>query len=112
MSIQAIRSCALSVVTAAALGAMSFVGPVNAAEAKSVAVSYADLDLTSDAGRAMLERRIDRATEAACEGAKANTGTQIQNKYRTCLAEARANVAKKVQLAITSARVDSVAEAK
>lgn len=39
---------------------------VPAAEAPSVSVAYADLDLSSTAGRATLDRRIARAVDAVC----------------------------------------------
>lgn len=112
MTTNLIRATAFSAIVAAALGTITLVGPAHAAEAPRVSVSFADLDLTSEAGRATLERRIDRAAEAACAGAKANTGTRIQSTYRACLKEARGNVAKQVERAVASARTDSVAEAK
>ncbi|MCR5871991.1 MULTISPECIES: UrcA family protein [unclassified Sphingomonas] len=52
---------------AAALGAALLVSlPTVAGQGKHVRVSYADLDLTADAGKKTFERRIARAADAVC----------------------------------------------
>lgn len=41
-------------------------GAANAAEPRAADVSYADLDLSSAAGQAIFDRRIENAVEAVC----------------------------------------------
>lgn len=50
---------------AAAVALTAYVAPAHA-EAPSLAVSYADLDLTSSEGHAELNARIDRAARRVC----------------------------------------------
>ena len=52
-------------VTAAGLSTFTAVGPAVAAEA-GVVISYDDLNLGSAAGRAVLDRRIERAATRIC----------------------------------------------
>jgi UrcA family protein len=90
---------------AAALLAASPVTPVRADESKSVSVSFADLNLASEAGRDALHRRIERAAEQACAAAKANSTTRIQSQYRSCLTQARASATRQVEASIAAASV-------
>lgn len=53
----------LTIVAAMAIAAQVAPAP---AQAASMAVSYADLDLTSAEGHATLDARIDRATRRVC----------------------------------------------
>ncbi len=65
-----------------------------AAQARTAEVRHADLNLTSAAGQAELERRIERAARKVCSE-EANTGTHIKD-YRAvdrCKADVRAQVA-------------------
>ena len=55
-------------------------------------VSYADLDLTRAAGRATLERRIDRAVRAVC-GRAAPTDLNGLDQVQLCRAETLADAA-------------------
>ena len=78
---------ALAIATTLAAGAIT---PALAGESKSIEVSYADLDLTSDADRNELEQRIDRAARKICDVDGHGTGARIATKdARTCYAEAR-----------------------
>lgn len=54
-------------------------------------VSHADLDLSSSAGRARLERRIDAAVRDVC-GEAASFDLARREAVRECVAETRANV--------------------
>jgi len=80
--------------------------PTNAnAEHRKEAVSYADLDLNSDAGAAVLVQRIKSAAKSVC--APEPTGLAEQTAYKSCLktsvshALARLNNAKVSALAAT-----------
>ncbi len=90
---------------AAALLAASLSTPVRADEAKSVAVSFADLNLASEAGRDALHRRIKRAADQACAAAKANLATRIQSQYRSCLTQARDSATRQFEASIAAASV-------
>lgn len=58
--------------------------------ARDVTVSYSDLDLQTAQGRATLERRLEAAARAACEGTFTTTGTLLPNQaQRKCMSMAR-----------------------
>ena len=59
------------------------------AEAVSVGVSYADLDLTAPAGSAVLEQRIDAAVDKVCEKPDMRALTAMV-AWEACKADARA----------------------
>ncbi len=63
------------------------------AHAESVAFRYNDLDLTTDAGKAELEKRIDTVMRQACPG-EAITGSRIaSDPERTeCMADVRRQI--------------------
>lgn len=81
--------------TAAALALISAIAaPAVAAEAatkQSAAVTYADLNLASDAGRAVLDRRIEHAVEKVCGRTTGNAGmdASVRKCQRDTLASAR-----------------------
>lgn len=54
---------------------------------RTARVSYADLDLASAAGRAMLERRVDAAADAVC-GRNGYVGLAEQRTAAACHASA------------------------
>jgi UrcA family protein len=54
-------------------------------------VSYADLDLSSAAGRARLDRRIDASVRDVC-GDAPSFDLARRHAVRECIAETRANV--------------------
>ena len=80
-----------SIPVLAALALASAVAAPAAAEETSVAVTYADLDLTSPAGAKTLEERIDTAVEAVCEK-PAIRDLKAMVAWEECKAAARAGV--------------------
>jgi UrcA family protein len=60
------------------------------AQTGAVSVRSADLNLTSDAGRAVLQQRIAHAVDRVCGSSHARTTADIQ-AYATCSKTARAN---------------------
>lgn len=95
-----INSTRLVAVTLATLATL--VGPTAARaqvnEVPSVVVSYADLDMNSDAGRTQLHRRLVGAARDAC-GVGGSAITSLQDKmqaarcYKQSLARAEAALA-------------------
>jgi len=83
-------------ILAAALGAAAVFATPAAAENVS-AVTYSDLDLSTSAGQAKLERRIDSAARSACGFAEIRTGTIMRSSAaRECYEEAKARVHQQV----------------
>lgn len=72
---------------ALAAGLVALSAPAAARDAR---VSYGDLDLATAAGRAELDKRIDRAAAEAC-AAEPLTGSRIRKSslVRKCVADAR-----------------------
>jgi UrcA family protein len=60
-------------------------------EPASVTVSYADLDLSDPAARAVLSRRIDAAVRQVCPGARGRTDLTWSAQRSACRAVARAS---------------------
>ena len=81
---------------------------VPAAAKETVAVSYADLDLTKAAGRDALERRLDRAVRTVCGVSPTRYLNRLEG-YKTCVAEARASYQSQVELALSNANARRVA---
>lgn len=80
---------------AAAVALTAYVAPAHA-QAPSVAVSYADLDLTSAEGHAVLNARIDRAARRVCAAEDIRNLEQMAAAglcYRTALAAAQPKLA-------------------
>lgn len=79
-------------VAAAGLSTFTAVGPAMASEA-GVTVQHADLNLASAAGRATLDRRIDRAARQIC-GTALTVELELAGEVNACradvMAEARA----------------------
>ena len=88
-------------ILAAAL--LGIVATAAAAEAPaSVNVKYSDLDLSTAAGQAQLERRIDKAARSVCGVDDVITGSRVpSNEARLCLEETRARVHAQVAQAIS-----------
>lgn len=113
MSTFSFRTITATTLLATALFAPVTAGATQAAEPRSVSVTFSDLNLASEEGRAALNRRIERAAQEACSAANTQTSTRVKTQYRACLAEARTSVGKKVEAAIAAAgRPSSIAEAK
>ena len=61
-----------------------------ATDQRTTGVTYSDLDLSTEAGRAELERRIDSAARQVCAIGESDVGTRIVTREkRTCYREAR-----------------------
>lgn len=59
----------IKTITAALTAAAAFALPIhaaNASEGQAVSISYADLNLASEAGQSILDRRIENAIEDVC----------------------------------------------
>ncbi|MGH6786094.1 MAG: UrcA family protein [Novosphingobium sp.] len=86
------------------LGAALALVPVTAeatAQGVQVKVSYADLDLSSSDGKAVLDRRLDRAVSMVC-GKGSNATVREQAASRRCRRIATAEIAPQRQLAINT----------
>lgn len=76
---------------AAAAFLMGLAGQAAAQEpARSVAVSYADLDLSQAAGRAALERRIGNAAANVCSPQPSGIDLTMTHYYEQCRTDALA----------------------
>lgn len=73
--------------------------PTIGLEAKTKAVSFADLDLTKPKGVRTLKRRIADAVERVCDPAKRMTVYE-QQVYRVCAAEATADANAQIERAV------------
>jgi UrcA family protein len=76
----------------AAFAGLVAVSPVAASPSKPAShiVRYSDLNLSSDAGRATLDRRINQAVRAVC-GTASSTALQDKLNVEKCYAAARAS---------------------
>ncbi|WP_379923321.1 UrcA family protein [Erythrobacter sp. R86502] len=88
--------------------ALAIAAPL-AAETKSVAVSYSDLDLTRPDGRVVLEQRLNRAARQACKSGASLRNLAALVSDRACIAKARANYQPQVELALNAANARRVA---
>ncbi|MBU3077750.1 UrcA family protein [Sphingomonas quercus] len=81
----------------------AFVGQADAAPRQSspVAVSYHDLNLATDAGRAALDRRIRRAADRSCGWSGA--GIAVRAMDRKCRIAAIAGAQAPMELAVIAA---------
>ncbi|MCB2106911.1 MAG: UrcA family protein [Rhodobacteraceae bacterium] len=110
------RSLSLATVSlAATLGAAvlttSFQASAFEPQSRSVAVQYADLDLTQKSDRDTLERRIKRAAEQACAPADSKA-VQLHRIYANCLKDARANAERNFATVVAAAqKATNVAQA-
>lgn len=69
---------------------------------RSVVVSYADLDLSTQAGQTKLDRRIARAVSTVC-GNAASVDLEGQNNVAKCRTDTAKAVSDKVATAVASA---------
>ncbi len=90
-----LSNLARAAVVAAALAAAA---PAIAEGAKSVKVSYADLNLSSAPGKAALERRIARAADRVCRVGH-EQGLQLKAAAKRCAAETRESTQPAIELA-------------
>ncbi|OGS51347.1 MAG: hypothetical protein A3J40_10615 [Erythrobacter sp. RIFCSPHIGHO2_12_FULL_63_10] len=92
---------------AAAAGAVLISTPVLAGDdnAPKVTVEYDDLDLTSEKGQAVLERRVRAAINQACEASSQITGSRVMSADKSrCLAAARRSAKSQVAAIIEDAK--------
>ena len=84
----------LPALAAIAAGLVAIAAP---AAAKESVVVYADLNLATEAGRAELDKRIDRAATAVCK-ADPLTGSRIRSTklVRQCIADAKKEIGEQV----------------
>ena len=73
-----------------------------AAQTRSIGVDASDLDLASDAGRAVMQQRIGHAVDNIC-GSPHSRSTAEQVNYATCSKAARADVQTKVDAMVAAA---------
>ncbi|EIZ78406.1 hypothetical protein WSK_3025 [Novosphingobium sp. Rr 2-17] len=96
-----IANTTTAIAAAAICTAALFASP--AAYAKSVEVSYADLDLTTAEGQKALDRRLNRAARSACGLDEVTTGTHLPSaSARLCYEQARAKSKERLAEAIAS----------
>lgn len=72
------------------------------AAAKSVAVEYRDLDLTSEKGRKQLDRRINKAARQVCGVDEVTTGSRLKALSLQCYRKAKKDAAVQVASVIES----------
>ena len=87
-----------AILAAAALGAAAvFAAPAAAETTGSVAIEYADLDLSTKAGQDRLDRRIDSAARSACGMDRVVTGRFTPSTaQRECYAQTKTSVHEQV----------------
>ena len=71
----------ITVILAAAIG---LIGTTSLAQTAAVRVSYADLDLSTRAGRAVLDHRIARAANLVCDTADFPSDLEKYAAGRSC----------------------------
>jgi UrcA family protein len=72
------------------------------AQTRSIGIDASDLDLASDAGRAVMQQRIGHAVDNICGSPHART-TSEQVNYATCSKATRADVQIKVDAMVAAA---------
>ena len=72
------------------------------AQTRSIGIDASDLDLASNAGRAVLEQRIGHAVDNICGSSHARS-TWEQVNYASCASAARAEVRSKVDAMVAAA---------
>ncbi len=78
----------------AAIGTLCAAQP---AFAEAAAVSYKDLDLTTEAGRKELDRRINTAAREVCGFNEERTGSRVVSRdARKCYEDARQKLATRI----------------
>lgn len=85
-----------SLLAALALAAGGVAVPAAAGDTDEIEVKYADLDLSSERGRAALERRIDQAALRKC-GRGVSTGPVLSSgRAKACYERARASARQRI----------------
>lgn len=103
-----VSTARFSMIAAAALAASSLAvitAPAAIAAATQATVTYGDLDLTTEAGRATLDARITRAARIACSS-QIETGTILRGRANPeCVAAARAQIERQVAVRTASSKL-------
>lgn len=87
-----------------ALAALALGSVAASAAAESVEVRYYDLDLSTEKGVKMLERRIDYAARDVCDAKTPDTGTRIlRHEAIDCIDKAKASASRQVAAVIEDA---------
>lgn len=83
------------IATLALAAAVTAAAPASATDptTRTVKLRYADLDLATRSGRAVLDRRVDAALERVC-GSQGPTVNNEERKIAKCRAEAVARIAR------------------
>ena len=90
-----------SITTAIAALSIGALAIIPAAHANGVQVRFNDLDLSTQAGRAALDLRIERAARSVCS-VQNETGTILQNRIsQRCLSEARKSISDQIALRVS-----------
>ena len=77
--------------------------PVNAsAHTRSIEIDTGNFDLSTQAGRAMLDAQIDSAVRKVCRSDQRGVAARLE--MQACAAEARSAVQSQIELAMTDAR--------
>jgi UrcA family protein len=74
-------------------------------------VAFADLQLESDAGRAELQRRLDRAVQSICSVDGIPSSIALSAEQARCVAETSASLSGSVDAAIRANRAAATATA-
>ncbi|MEE4206850.1 MAG: UrcA family protein [Erythrobacter sp.] len=100
----------ITIALAAALaGVAALPAAARAEEPATVTVRIADLDLTSEAGRKTLDRRIALAARKVCGGAPDLRNLAGFAAYRNCVDAAHASTQEQVRVALDAANARRVA---
>ncbi|MBX7482217.1 UrcA family protein [Qipengyuania qiaonensis] len=79
--------------TLATIAAIGIALTAGTAHAKSITVTYDDLNLGTAAGQKVLSQRIDKAARDACGYSESRTGTRLQSREaKACFEKAKADV--------------------
>lgn len=99
---------ATAILGLALAAAPALTAPAFAAEATRITVEYKDLDLTSEKGQRMLDRRLENAARKACGYESQNIGTRIiSQEARSCYKQARSSAREVMAVAIRDASEDT-----
>ena len=96
------QSLALALAAAAMLGAPAAYA---ATPGDAVKVSYTDLNLSSEKGQKILERRLDKAAREVCGMDERTTGTRmIDRDSKSCYDGARSKLAREFADVVSNTR--------
>lgn len=91
--------------TIAAIAAATLALSTAPAFAGSVSVNYKDLDLSTPAGQAELDHRLDRAAREVCGMDEIQTGTRIPSRSaRKCYKNAREKLDERIAMLVARER--------